>query len=61
MADSMTAKMSQASAKGARPPQQGERFRCAACGMEIKVTTGCKCQDPQHARFECCGQEMTKV
>ena len=42
-------------------PQKGERFRCMKCGMEILVTTNCKCTAGHHARLECCGQPLTQV
>jgi hypothetical protein len=62
MAESMTAKMSEASATPrTSPPKKGERFRCASCGMEIQVTTACKCSEPEHVRFECCGMELVKA
>jgi hypothetical protein len=64
----MTDKMSKSSAKpGAAKehdkslPQRGEHFRCQTCGMELEVTTSCKCDDPDHVHLVCCGQELNKV
>ncbi len=42
-------------------PKQGEVYRCTECGMEMKVTTDCACDDPQMVRLECCGQDMTRL
>jgi hypothetical protein len=62
MADAVAEKMSQASAtRTTAPPKKGERFRCARCGMEVQVTTGCSCKGADHSHFECCGQEMLKA
>jgi hypothetical protein len=61
MIDKMAEKMAQASASRMAPPKKGERFRCQKCGMEIQVTTECKCVAPEHAQFECCGQAMAKI
>jgi RNase P subunit RPR2 len=58
MAASMTEKMSEASAT--RTPKKGERFHCEKCGMEIQITVDCKCEDPHHVQFTCCGQPMAK-
>ena len=64
----MTRKMSEAGSgrpmaadadKGA--PKKGERYRCEQCGMEVQVTADCKCGDPGHAHFRCCGQELHKA
>ena len=41
-------------------PQKGDKFRCAACGMQIQVTAACRCADDD-AHFRCCGQEMKKL
>jgi len=62
----MTDKMSQASVKipldeGVGSPKKGERFRCEKCGMEIKVTEDCHCDQPSMVHFHCCGQELHKV
>jgi hypothetical protein len=66
MTDPVAQKMSEASAS--RPdaakigtPRKGERYRCERCGMEIQVTADCKCPDPEHVQFVCCGQMMAKV
>ena len=63
---STTEKMSHpksSAAGGARTevPRRGDHFRCQQCGMEIEVTTGCQCKDPNHVQFRCCGQEMAKA
>ena len=42
-------------------PKKGDRYRCAKCGMEIEVTADCRCGDPNHVHFHCCGQELRKV
>jgi hypothetical protein len=47
--------------QGKQVPKKGDRFRCATCGMEMQVTVACSCQDPDHVRLECCGQEMQKT
>jgi hypothetical protein len=63
-ADTMTEKMSHASRTGefrGPAPKKGERFRCEKCGMEIQVTADCHCAGDEHARFQCCGQELVKV
>jgi hypothetical protein len=45
---------------GIAPPKKGEVYRCEKCGMEMKVTADCHCQEPNHVHLECCGQELTK-
>jgi hypothetical protein len=59
----MTQTMTGAGAKESSPtaPKQGDHFRCEECGMEIAVTTGCKCADGKNVQFQCCGQNMAKV
>ena len=64
----MTEKMSKASAdtaemvdSGVGMPKKGERFRCEKCGMEVKITADCHCEEPDHVHFHCCGQELQKV
>jgi hypothetical protein len=47
--------------KGIDPPKHGETFRCAGCGMELKITKDCGCKEKEHVHFHCCGQEMTKA
>ena len=42
-------------------PRRGDHYRCRQCGMEIEVTTGCKCSNPDHVQFRCCGHEMAKA
>jgi hypothetical protein len=64
--NSMTQKMGsdksgQVEKGNAEVPKEGDRFRCQTCGMEIEVTTACRCSDPNHVEFQCCGQEMAKV
>ncbi len=62
MIDPVAMRMSEASStRDWHPPRKGERFRCEECGMEIQVTTDCRCQNSEHAHFECCGQEMVRV
>jgi len=39
-------------------PKEGDRFRCAKCGMEIQVTADCRCERPENVRFRCCDQEL---
>jgi hypothetical protein len=63
---SMTDKMSKAPRSSAKDvsaavPKQGDHFRCLQCGMELEITTACTCKDPEHVRFQCCGQAMEKV
>ena len=41
-------------------PKLGDKYRCSKCGMAMEITAECKCQDDDHVRFECCGQEMSK-
>jgi hypothetical protein len=41
-------------------PRKDERFRCQKCGMEIEIITDCKSTGGHHARFECCGQPLTR-
>jgi len=60
----MTQKMSKAARTGAtvsRTPKQGDQFRCQKCGMELEITSDCKCQEPDHVHLQCCGQEMDKL
>jgi hypothetical protein len=62
----MTDKMSQASGQvmideGVGSPKKGERYRCGKCGMEIQVTTDCRCEDTSMVHFHCCGQELSKA
>ncbi len=40
-------------------PQQGERFRCSQCGMEIEVTQSCHCEDHM-VHFQGCGMPLSK-
>lgn len=42
-------------------PQVGDQFECGKCGMQIEITKDCRCEDPEHVRFECCGQAMLQV
>lgn len=40
-------------------PKQGQRYRCAACGLEIEVHQGCACKECETAaHFQCCGEEL---
>jgi predicted nucleic acid-binding Zn ribbon protein len=41
-------------------PKQGERYRCAKCGMEVEVMAECACHE-QTEHFRCCGQPMHRV
>ena len=36
-------------------PKNGDHFRCEKCGMQIEITIACKCEDPDHVHFQCCG------
>ena len=47
--------------KGVGHPKKGDRFRCAKCGMEIQVTSDCRCQEEEMVHFHCCGQELEKA
>ncbi len=40
--------------------EEGRGFRCEKCGMEIQVTSDCRCQGDDHVHFHCCGQELVK-
>jgi hypothetical protein len=42
-------------------PKKGDHFRCEQCGMAIQVTADCKCQEPDHVYFQCCGEEMQRA
>jgi len=46
---------------GAGAPKKGDRYRCGKCGMEVQVTADCRCSDPAHVHFHCCGQQLQKV
>jgi hypothetical protein len=63
--DPMTKKMSASSRTGEfhgmPAPKQGERYRCAKCGMEVQVTKDCRCGGEEHVHFECCGQPLQKA
>lgn len=43
------------------PPKKGEQFRCEVCGMELKITADCRCEEPGMVHFHCCGQELVKT
>ena len=45
----------------ATSPKKGEHYRCPKCGMEVEVTSDCRCQAPAHVHFHCCGQELQKA
>ena len=47
--------------KGLAPPKQGEKYRCAGCGMELEITKDCQCKAGEHVHFHCCGIEMVKA
>lgn len=63
----MTNQMSEASGNqatvdaGVGQPKTGDRYRCEKCGMEVRVTADCHCNDPSRVHFHCCGQELQKV
>lgn len=60
--DRVAEKMAEAGAGATiNPPKKGDRFRCESCGMEIQLTTDCRCQEGEHVHFECCGQRLAKV
>ncbi len=42
-------------------PKRGETYRCESCGMEVKVTASCNCQDGDERHFQCCGRELARV
>jgi hypothetical protein len=42
-------------------PKKGERFRCETCGMEVQVTSDCRCKDPDMVHFQCCGKQLRKA
>lgn len=52
---------SKAKVAGSEMPSKGDFFRCNECGMGIQVTTECRCDNPEHVRFQCCGKEMEKA
>src|SRR5262249_33430854 len=60
----MTEKMSEANAqkmdRSKTNPKKGEKFRCDTCGMELEVTSDCRCHDPDMVHFECCGRQLSK-
>ena len=59
---SMTDKMSQAGAsKNTQTPKKGEKYRCSQCGMEVQVTSDCRCNNPDHVHFQCCGEKLQKA
>jgi hypothetical protein len=41
-------------------PKQGDTYHCERCGMAFEITTDCHCDSPEHVRFECCNQEMSR-
>jgi hypothetical protein len=41
--------------------KKGDRFRCSQCGMEVEITADCRCTEPDHVHFQCCGEEMQKL
>ena len=49
------------SGRGSGLPRKGDVFRCDTCGMELKVTVACDCEDPDMVQMSCCGQELTAV
>jgi len=46
---------------GVGKPKKGERYRCATCGMEVRVTADCHCESPDMVHFHCCGRELQKA
>jgi hypothetical protein len=42
-------------------PKKGDQYRCEKCGMAIKVTADCPCEDGDHVHLQCCDREMQKV
>ncbi len=61
MADQVAKGMSEAGAATvAHSPKKGDEYECSRCGMGIKVTADCRCDEPEHVHFECCGQAMDK-
>lgn len=41
-------------------PEVGETYHCKSCGMTVKVTVACNCQNDIAPEFYCCGAEMRK-
>jgi hypothetical protein len=41
-------------------PKTGQTYRCDKCGMEVKVTRDCQCQEGSPL-LACCGEQMTKA
>ena len=47
--------------EGVGIPKAGEKFRCDVCGMELKITQDCRCEEDDMVHFHCCGKEMVKA
>lgn len=47
--------------RGLPPPKKGQTYRCSTCGMELKITRDCGCQEPDHVHFHCCGKELVRL
>jgi hypothetical protein len=41
-------------------PKTGDVFTCAQCGMSLKITDDCGCDDPSCVVLQCCGADMVK-
>lgn len=41
-------------------PKEGDTYECRICGMDILVTSDCKCEKEDGPFFACCGEQMEK-
>ncbi len=41
-------------------PRAGDTLKCQQCGMQLEVTTECKCEQGS-PRLECCGKPLTQA
>lgn len=43
-------------------PKKGDVFSCDVCGMEIRVTKDCQCENMDEGpHFTCCGKELSRT
>ena len=42
-------------------PKKGDVYRCDVCGMEMKVTSDCHCEDEHGPQLDCCHQPLRRV
>ena len=47
--------------QAATKPKKGEMYRCTECGMELEITSDCKCPDSDMIKLECCGQQLLRM